>query len=113
MESLEDIQQQEGAHLLRGNRRAGRRLVELGWSREQVLVYVSQLLNESMDTSSGDPDAGKEEDGARGHDQRGTQWPRLFGVNGRAEKWMKWSEASRRTARIPAQGSERIDSALS
>ncbi|HEX7093561.1 MAG TPA: hypothetical protein VF205_07795 [Nitrospiraceae bacterium] len=38
----------------------GRRLVELGWSRDQ-LAYVKQVFNESMDTASGNPAAGKEE----------------------------------------------------
>jgi hypothetical protein len=66
MELFEDIQRKEFEHLTGEIGALGRRLVELGWSREQVLAYVTQLLNESMDTTSGDPDAGKEEDGARG-----------------------------------------------
>ena len=53
MESFEDIQQQECAHLLGEIGALGRRLVELGWSREQVLAYVKQLLTESMDPASG------------------------------------------------------------
>jgi hypothetical protein len=36
MESFEDIQQQEGAHLTGEIGALGRRLVELGWSRDQV-----------------------------------------------------------------------------
>ena len=54
MESFEDIQRQELAHLTGEIGTLGRRLVELGWSREQVVAYVRQLLNESMDTASGD-----------------------------------------------------------
>jgi hypothetical protein len=46
MESFEDIQQQESAHLLCEIGALGRRLVELGWSREQVLAYVKELLTE-------------------------------------------------------------------
>jgi hypothetical protein len=46
MESFEDIQQQEGAHLLGEIGALGRRLVELGWSREQVLAYVKDLLTD-------------------------------------------------------------------
>jgi len=62
MESFEDIQQQEGEHLLSEIGMLGRRLVELGWTREQVLAYVTQLLNDSMDTASGDPHASRTED---------------------------------------------------
>ena len=62
MESFEDIQQQEGAHLLGEIGALGRRLVELGWSREQVLAYVTQLLTDSTDTASGDPNSIRKED---------------------------------------------------
>jgi hypothetical protein len=62
MESFEVIQKKEFEHLTDAIGALGRRLVELGWSRDQVLAYVKQLLTESMDTASGDPDAGKEED---------------------------------------------------
>jgi hypothetical protein len=62
MESFEDIQKKEFEHLTGEIGTLGRRLVELGWSREQVLAYVTQLLNESTGPTSGDPDAGKEED---------------------------------------------------
>jgi hypothetical protein len=61
MESFEDIQQQEGAHLLGEIGALGRRLVEWGWSQDQVLAYVTQLLNESMDIASGDPTATRTE----------------------------------------------------
>jgi hypothetical protein len=50
MESFEQIQQQEFAHLTGEIGLLGRRLVEWGWSRDQVLAYVRQLLNDSMDT---------------------------------------------------------------
>lgn len=62
MESFEDIQKQEFEHLTAEIGTLWRRLVELGWSREQVLAYVTQLLNEPTGPTSGDPDAGKEED---------------------------------------------------
>lgn len=62
MESFEDIQQKEFEHLTGELGALGRRLVELGWSRDQVLAYVTQLLNESMDTASGDPNASGKED---------------------------------------------------
>ena len=62
MESFEVIQKKEFEHLTGEIGMLGRRLVELGWSREQLLVYVKQVFNESMDTASGDLDAGKEED---------------------------------------------------
>jgi hypothetical protein len=40
MESFEDIQQKEFEHLTGEIGMLGRRLVELGWSREQVLDFV-------------------------------------------------------------------------
>ena len=62
MESFEDIQKKEEEHLLGEIGTLGRKLVELGWSREQVLAYVTQLLNESMDTTSGDSNYSSKED---------------------------------------------------
>jgi hypothetical protein len=62
MESFEDIQQKEFAHLKAEIGTLGRRLVELGWSRDQVLAYVKELLTESMDTTPGDPHASRTED---------------------------------------------------
>ena len=59
MESFEDIQRQEGEHLLGEIGTLGWRLVELGWRREQVVAYVKELLNESMDAESGDPTASR------------------------------------------------------
>ena len=61
MESFEDIQQKEFAHLTGEIGTLGRRLVELGWSRDQVLAYVKELFNESMDITSGDPNASRTE----------------------------------------------------
>jgi len=61
MESFEDIRQKEFEHLTGEIGTLGRRLVELGWSRDQVLNYVTQLLTESMDTASGDPNASRKE----------------------------------------------------
>ena len=62
MKSFEDIQKKEFEHLTAELGMLGRRLVEWGWSRDQVLVYVKQVFNESIDTASGDLNAGKEED---------------------------------------------------
>ena len=53
MESFADIQQKEFQHLTGEIGVLGRRLVELGWSRDQVLDYVTQVFNESMDPASG------------------------------------------------------------
>jgi hypothetical protein len=61
MESFEDIQQQEEGHLLGEIGTLGRRLVELGWSREQVLAYVKQLLTDPTDHASGDPNSIRKE----------------------------------------------------
>ena len=62
MESFEDIQRKEFEHLTGEIGALGRKLVELGRSRDQVLAYVRQLLNESMDPASGDPSASRMED---------------------------------------------------
>jgi hypothetical protein len=62
MESFEDIQQQEGAHLLSEIGTLGRRLVVLGWSREQVLAYVTQLFNEPTEAASEDKNSSRKED---------------------------------------------------
>ena len=62
MESFEDIQRKEFEHLTGEIGALGRRLVELGWSRDQVLAYVKELFNEPTSPTSGDPDAGKAED---------------------------------------------------
>jgi hypothetical protein len=61
MESFEDIQQKEFEHLTGEIGTLGRRLVELGRSREQVLAYVTQLLNEPTDIASGVPNASHKE----------------------------------------------------
>jgi hypothetical protein len=62
MESFEDIQRQEEAHLLGEIGALGRRLVELGWSHDQVVAYVKQLLTESMDPASGETNSIRKED---------------------------------------------------
>ena len=61
MESFEDIQQKEFEHLTGEIGTLGRRLVELGWSREQVLAYVKQLLTDPTDPASGDPNSIRKE----------------------------------------------------
>jgi hypothetical protein len=62
METFEDIQKKEFEHLTGEIGTLGRRLIELGWSRDQVLDYVKQQFNESMDTTSGDPNVICKED---------------------------------------------------
>jgi hypothetical protein len=62
MESFEDIQQKEFEHLVGEIGALGRKLVELGWSRDQVLGYVTQLLNEPTDTTSRDFNSSNKED---------------------------------------------------
>ena len=62
MESFEDIQQNEFEALSGEIGTLGRRLVELGWRRDQVLAYVKDLLTEPTSPTSGEPDAGKAED---------------------------------------------------
>jgi hypothetical protein len=62
MESFEDIRKKEFVHLTGEIGALGRRLVELGWSREQVLAYVTQLLNDPTDTASGDRISIRKED---------------------------------------------------
>lgn len=54
MESFADIQQKEVENLTGEIGTLGRRLVELGWSRDQVLAYVKELFNDSMDTAKED-----------------------------------------------------------
>ena len=56
-----EIQQQEFAHLTGEIGALGRRLVELGWTRDQVLAHVTGVFNESIDTASGDPHASRKE----------------------------------------------------
>jgi hypothetical protein len=62
MESFESIQQKEFEHLTGEIGMLGRQLVELGWSRDQVLDYVKDVLTDSMSTTSGDPNASRKED---------------------------------------------------
>ena len=61
MESFEDIQQKEFEHITGEIGTLGRRLVELGWSREQVLAYVKQLLTDPTDPASGNPNSIRKE----------------------------------------------------
>jgi hypothetical protein len=62
VESFEDIQQKEFEALTGEIGVLGRRLVELGWSRDQVVAYVKEVLTKSMDTASGDSDFSSKED---------------------------------------------------
>jgi hypothetical protein len=57
MELFDDIREKEFSQLTGEIGTLGRRLVELGWSREEVLTYVKELLSEPTDTASGDPPA--------------------------------------------------------
>lgn len=61
MESFEDIQQKEFEHLTGEIGALGRRLVELGWTREQVVAYVKKVFTESMDAASEEPHANRTE----------------------------------------------------
>ena len=63
MESFQDIKEKEFEHLTGEIGALGRKLVTLGWSRDQVLDYVKQQFNESMDTASGDSNANRKENG--------------------------------------------------
>jgi len=54
MESFENIQQKKFEHLTGEIGTLGRKLVELGWSREQVLDFVKDQFTESMDTTKED-----------------------------------------------------------
>jgi hypothetical protein len=62
MESFEAIQQKEFEHLTGEISALGRKLVELGWSRDQVPAYVKQLLMEQSDTEAGDSHSRRKED---------------------------------------------------
>lgn len=62
MEPFEAIQQKEFEHLTGEIGALGRKLVELGWSRDQVLDYVKQLLKEQVDTEAGEPHSRHKED---------------------------------------------------
>jgi hypothetical protein len=61
MESFEEIRQMEFAHLTGEIGTLGRRLVELGWSREEVFAYVKQLVNEPTGATDGGPHASRKE----------------------------------------------------
>jgi hypothetical protein len=54
MESFEDIRRKEVENLTGEIGVLGRRLVELGWSQDQVLAYVKELFNDPMDTAKED-----------------------------------------------------------
>ena len=62
MESCEAIQQKEFEHLTGEIGALGRKLVELGWSLDQVLDYVTQLLKGQVDTEVRDPHTRRKED---------------------------------------------------
>jgi hypothetical protein len=62
MESFEAIQQKEFESLTGEIGALGWKLVELGWSRDQVLDYVKQLLKGQVDTEVGDPHFRRKED---------------------------------------------------
>jgi hypothetical protein len=46
MESLEDIRKKHIKNLTADLGTMGRQLIELGWSREQVLAFITQQLEE-------------------------------------------------------------------
>jgi hypothetical protein len=61
MESFEAIQQKEFKHLTGEIGTLGWRLVELGWSQDQVLAYVTQLFNKPTEAVSGDLNSDRKE----------------------------------------------------
>jgi len=61
MASFEDIQHKESKNLIAELGAVVRQLVKSGWSRTQVLGYVTQLLDEQAGTKSGEAGSGKEE----------------------------------------------------
>ena len=63
MESFEEIQQKEFAQLTGEIGPLARRLVELGWSRDHVLAFVTELFNEPAGATPGDPNARRHEEG--------------------------------------------------
>jgi hypothetical protein len=62
MESFEEIQQKEFAQLTGEIGTLGRHLVELGWSRDQVLAFVKELFAEPTEAASEDTHSGRKED---------------------------------------------------
>ncbi len=62
MASFEDIQHKEIKNLTAELAAVVRQLVKSGWNRTQVLDYVTQLLDEPMGTTSGEPNSSRKED---------------------------------------------------
>jgi len=62
MASFKDIQHKEIKNLIAELGAVVRQLVKSGWSRTQVLGYVTQLLDEPAGTTSREAGSGKEED---------------------------------------------------
>jgi hypothetical protein len=56
MESFESIRKKHIENMMDELKTLGRRLIELGWSQEQVCAYVKQVLEDPTDPASGDPD---------------------------------------------------------
>lgn len=61
MEKFEDIQKKEFESLTGEIGALGRKLVEQGWTPDQVLAYVKELLTEPTDTASGDSNTSRKE----------------------------------------------------
>ena len=62
MEPFDDIRKKEFSQLTGEIGRLGRNVVELGWSREQVLTYVKELLTEPTAPASENSKASRKED---------------------------------------------------
>jgi len=62
MASFKDIQHKESKNLSAELGAVVRQLGKSGWSRTQVLGYVTQLLDEPAGTTSREAGSGKEED---------------------------------------------------
>jgi hypothetical protein len=54
MESFEDIRKKDIENLTGELGTLAGKLIELGWSRDQVLAHVKQLLNNPTDTGKED-----------------------------------------------------------
>jgi len=61
MESFESIRKKHIENMMDELKTLGRRLIELGWSQEQVCAYVKQVLEDPPGPTSGEPDAGKDD----------------------------------------------------
>ena len=62
MKSLGDIRKKRLKQITGELGVLGQQLVKLGWSREKVLAYMKQLLDDPTDTVPRDPNSSRKED---------------------------------------------------